>query len=470
MGVAGDLAGEPPVEVHHAGAGQGAQLAREAGHGGGEDHGDHQAGQPAGEVPHHVDGEDVVGVVVLLPGHPLDLPDRRGAGRRQLVLGEPIGRQVGWPTLVTGLGESQHRLAAGLPRLREALLDRLQPIGGHRLLEALQLGRVPQQGGFVEVVEDEDQDPGEQDHELHRHLEEGVEEQREPALGEAGPREIPLHLALVGAEVGEHQEQPPQEPPPQRVGPGEAGRRVHHLQPAGALGQGQGVPQPERLGELGDRHPQAEEDADPDDPHLDHVGPDHGAVAAVGDVGDGGPPHQQDRHLLGEAQDHREHQGWGVQRHPHRQAPRGQEQQAGEGAGAGVEAALQVLVGGDDTGAVEEGHQGEAQQDHGEGEAEVDHQEPHPVGVGLPSGAHEGDGADLCRHHRQPHRPPAHPPAGQEEVVDPAVATAGQQAEGHDGHQVDDQHRPVEGGHQKGQRENAATSAITRSAAITTAA
>jgi hypothetical protein len=45
-----------------------------------------------------------------------------------------------------------------------------------------------------EQIEDEHQHAGEQDHELHRHLQYPVEEQTEPALGHRALAEIALHL------------------------------------------------------------------------------------------------------------------------------------------------------------------------------------------------------------------------------------------------------------------------------------
>lgn len=52
------------------------------------------------------------------------------------------------------------------------------------------------------------------------------------------------------------------------------------------------------------------------------------------------------------------------------------------------------------------------------------------VGLGLAGPAHEGNGADLRSHHREPHGPPAHLPAGQWEVVDAAASAAGPESPG----------------------------------------
>ena len=156
--------------------------------------------------------------------------------------------------------------------------------------------------------------------------------------------------------------------------------------------------------------------------------------------------HQQDGGGLAPAEHHGEHQGRRVEGDPDGEPARDQEEQAGEGAGAAVESLLEVLVGGVDTGAVEERHQGDAEDDHGEGQAEVDDEEAHPLGEGLPGGAHEGDGADLRRHDRQADRPPGHLPAGQEEIVDLPVAASHVDAEADDEHEVDAEDGPVRGG------------------------
>ena len=297
----------------------------------------------------------------------------------------------------------------------------------------------------MEMVEDEDEDPGEQDQELHRDLEKRVEEQGQPALREAPAREVALDLALVAAEVAQGQEEPADEPAPERVGLPEVPRGVHDLEVARERGHGQRVAQAEALGELGDRHPHADEDAEPDDGHLHHVGPHHRLVPAVDHVNDRGAAHEQDRARLAPTQDHGEHDRGGIEGDPHREPPREQEQEAGEGAGARIEALLQVLIGGVDAGPVEERDQGRAEDDHREGQSEIEDDEAHPLGVGLARSAHEGDGADLGGHHGEAGRPPAHLPVRQEEVVDPLVPPAHPEAEAHDGDEVDAEDRPVEG-------------------------
>ncbi len=342
-------------------------------------------------------------------------------------------------------------------------------------LEPGELSPVPQQRRRVEVEEDEHEDPGEQDEELHRDLEEGVEEERQPALGEGPAREVALDLALVAPEVGHRQEHPADEPAPERVGPGEVERGVHRLQPARGLGEGQRVAHSEPGRELGDRDADAEEDSQPDEPHLDDVRPDHRAVATVDDVDDGRPAHERDRRGLAPPEDHGQHERGSVEGHADGQPPREEEEEARQGARARVEAALQVLVGSEDPGPVEEGNQGQRQHDHRERQAEVERHEAHALRVGLAGRAHEGDGADLGRHHREPRRPPPHLAPGQEEVVDAAGAPPHPHAEGHDADHVDGEDDPVgrreAGGSraQNGHLEKRARSAITATAHTATA-
>ncbi len=299
----------------------------------------------------------------------------------------------------------------------------------------------------MEVVEDEDQHAGEQDEKLHRHLEERVEQQREAALLQAAPREIPLHLALVAAEVGQHQEEAPHESAPERVGRREAGRRIDDRETPGGASEGQGVAEADAFGKLcyGDAH--AEEDAEPDEEHLDDVGPDDRLVPPVDHVDDGRSRHEEDRRPLVPAQDHRENEGRRVEGDPHRQPAGHQEEEAREGPGPAVEALLEVLVGREHSGAIEEGDQGHAEDDHGEGQPEVHHEESHAVGVGLARGSDEGDGADLRGHHRQADRPPPHLAPGQEEVGHLAVAAAHVDAEGGDSDEIEGEDAPVEGRH-----------------------
>src|SRR5438067_603491 len=58
-----------------------------------------------------------------------------------------------------------------------------------------------------------------QDDELHRDLQHGVEHQAQTALAQRGAADVALHLRLVGAEVREREEQAAEHAGPHRVAP-----------------------------------------------------------------------------------------------------------------------------------------------------------------------------------------------------------------------------------------------------------
>src|SRR2546427_797419 len=58
-------------------------------------------------------------------------------------------------------------------------------------------GLVEEDGVRHELVEDEQERAEQQDHELHRDLQDGVEDQAQPALPQRGAADVALHLRLV---------------------------------------------------------------------------------------------------------------------------------------------------------------------------------------------------------------------------------------------------------------------------------
>ena len=381
------------------------------------------------------------------------------------------------PGFALDLGRGAHRLGAGLLkrqiRRHVALLQRRlggNPVrvrvveggraslgegglvagfrGRHRLgLGRARLGkrhRIEEHGRPFELVEDEEERPGEQDHELHRQLGEGVEDEREAALAKRTPGEIALHLALVAAEVGEHQEEPAEEPRPDGVGLARVGVEGQGLQPAGGAGDPERLAEAHLLGEPPDDRTEAEQDAEQDDQHLPGLDPHHGAHAPEGRVDRGEAADEENRERRVQREDHREDHRRRIDHHRPGKRPPEEEEQTRERPRVRAAALLQVLVSGEDTRPVEQRHQGDAQDHHGDGKAEVDLDEPHPVHVGLAGRTHQRDGARLGGHHRQAHGVPGHRAARQEVVLEAAVPPPRPVADGDDQREVRRDDDPVE--------------------------
>ena len=134
----------------------------------------------------------------------------------------------------------------------------------------------------LEQVEHEHEDAGRQDQQLQRDLHEGAHQQRLPRFVDRLRRQVALHLALVAAEVRQHQEQAADHARPERVGL--VGGRTGNRSPAAVRSRRRGAaPAPKldvlrgcRRRRIADRRRHAEDD----DEHLLDVGPRHRLHAA----------------------------------------------------------------------------------------------------------------------------------------------------------------------------------------------
>ncbi len=101
----------------------------------------------------------------------------------------------------------------------------------------------------VEDVEHEDQHADEQHDDLQRNLPVGAHQQRLPRFVDRPRGEVPLHLALVRAEVRTEQEQRRDRAGPEGVLVRQVEREVEALQPAGVRGHGEAVTDADAVGQ-----------------------------------------------------------------------------------------------------------------------------------------------------------------------------------------------------------------------------
>ncbi len=94
------------------------------------------------------------------------------------------------------------------------------------------------------------------------------------------------------------------------------------------------------------------------------MSPVHRPGAPGGGVNDHHPAHEQVGQVKVPAQNHGENQRRGVDGQPRGQPPLGKEQQAGQPPGFQIEAVFQEFIGGVHLQAMENGHKGNAQDDH----------------------------------------------------------------------------------------------------------
>ena len=192
-------------------------------------------------------------------------------------------------------------------------------------------------------------------------------------------------------------------------------------------------------------------DRDPDagehDDHLQHIRPDDGRDAPHDRIGHGDQPHDENRHALVPTHDDGKDDGRGVEDDPRRESARHEKEETGQRPGSGVEAAFEVLVGGEDLRAIEEGDEYDAENDHGDRLAQIELDELHAVVEGLSGRADIRDRTRLRRHHRETDGAPAKPAVGEKETFDAAVLSALPPGEGDDGAEIDGKDEPVESAH-----------------------
>ena len=206
----------PAVEIDDCRRRQRVQLATGGRHRRGENCGDHQADEPDRHARRNERREDVIDVLVELIStrlfHDCDClrPD---------ALHGRVALEERRPLAVRG------RSAAN---------------GECRLEIALERGVVacPR-----EQIEHEHQHAGRQDQELERDLDERAHEQRLARFVDRFRRQIPLDLALVAAEVRQHQEQPADHPGPERVRLARIEAEIDRLQAPGRSRQAQRLPE-----------------------------------------------------------------------------------------------------------------------------------------------------------------------------------------------------------------------------------
>ena len=134
---------------------------------------------------------------------PADQPDRLPAHVQFL---GPRLPQLGQGALPVGLGPGfhgrQHVPQVGLLFGVQAAEVGLQLLVSRGLRPGLDPGGlhgIEEQRRGDELVEDEDHGPDEEDEELHRHLDHGVDQQAQAALGDRAAGQVALDLGLVAS-------------------------------------------------------------------------------------------------------------------------------------------------------------------------------------------------------------------------------------------------------------------------------
>ena len=188
----------------------------------------------------------------------------------------------------------------------------------------------------MELVKHKKQDAKQQDEELHRNLHQGIEHQSQPAFAEVVAGDVALDLALVGAEVGEHEEGAAEQAGPEGVAVVEIGGEVDGVGLAEVAGEDQGIG--EAAGDF----------VQQDDEGGDHSGEDysdlillrmrHGIRAADGGVNDRDHAAADDGGREAPAKDGGEHDGGGIDGVTGAQTPLQEKKCGGEEARFFVEA------------------------------------------------------------------------------------------------------------------------------------
>ena len=166
--------------------------------------------------------------------------------------------------------------------------------------------------------------------------------------------------------------------------------------------------------------------------------------------------HRVERHQAAEqsardahvpAEQHRKHERGRVDAEPGREPALDQEESGRERPGLAVEAALQILIGREDTEAAIDRDRRRADHDHRQRQAEIELHEAQPIGEPLSGRGQEGDRAGLGRHHRQRDHRPRHGAPGEQIVGEIALAATAPHAVCDEGGQHAAQHPPIDRAH-----------------------
>ena len=106
------------------------------------------------------------------------------------------------------------------------------------------------------------------------------------------------------------------------------------------------------------------------------------------------------------------------------------------------------MVSGVDLGAIENGNKQKAQQHHYQRLGQVNLDEFHSIVIGLPGGSDEGDGAGLGGHDGEPDGAPGKATVGQIVTLHAHVLATVKEGEGYHGTEIEDENKPVQGGHE----------------------
>ena len=317
------------------------------------------------------------------------------------------------------------------------------------LLVAAPLRLVEEHRVRCELVEDEQERAQQQDDELHRDLQHRVEHQAQATLAQRGAADVALHLRLVGAEVGEGEEQPAEHAGPHRVAPARIEGEVHRLQLAQRAGHVRGTGESEAVGQPEQQHDHGRHHAGRDHRHLPLVGQGDGFAAAGDRVDDHEQPGKDDDQVERPAEDRRDDDRGRVDRHAGGQPALQQEEAGAEQARLLVEPLAEELVGGVDVEPPVHGQEHGAHDDERQRQAEVVLHEADAALEALAREREERDRARLRGHHAEADRAPAGGRvAAQVRVEAPHVARAPGPVRG-DAHDGAEQHDPVGDVHAK---------------------
>ena len=445
---------EVAPEVDGGGGAERIELAGLGAESGGEHHGHEQADDAVGELREDEADKDVIGILDLRPrvgGGEGGLGFRAhrgggGVGRNKFRAGRGLSRRImaGAGGLPDGDLRLFHGVEGGVFFLQGAEHSAVGSGGVMRPLRA-----VEKDGGGLELVEDEDQRAEQQDEELHRDLQQRVEHEAEPALAQRGAADVALHLRLIGAEVGERQEESAEQAGPESVALGGIERKIHGLELAQGAGEVGGPGESEPVGQPHQHDDKRRGHAGEDDRHLPFLREAHGDTAA----GDGVDYHQQTGADDGEIEPPAEHRGYDdggrIDGDTRGETALDEEESGAEETGFAVESPAEIFIGGVNAEPAVDGQENRADDDERERQAEIILDETDAAFEALPGDREKGDGAGLRGRDRETDGEPTRALAALEIGVEVVGVARAPRAIGRDADHRPEEHEPVDGVHAK---------------------
>ena len=207
-------------------------------------------------------------------------------------------------------------------------------------------GTIKKERRLFELIKHEDHCAEQQDEELHRHFENRVEKEAEPARTKRIAGKVALNLGLIGPKIGKGEKESADETGPESVALMRIGRKIDRLKLAQFSGGEQRVIEGNLRGQLVNDHSERDGHSGEDDQHLVTLGQTNDCRAAGDDVKDNESAGEPDGQVELPAEDGGKNDGRRINRDAGGNAALNKKKKCPEKLRLSIEPLAEILVGG----------------------------------------------------------------------------------------------------------------------------